>query len=59
MKMREDAILATHVVRGFDLRADRRTTQDKFTIADTHQVSEIGKPRGKLFDIMSAGLEVG
>ena len=48
--MREDAILATHVVRRFDLRADGRTAQDELAIADAQQVSEIGKAGGKLFD---------
>ena len=41
IQVREDAILATHVVRGFDLRADGWTTQDELAIAGADQVSEI------------------
>ncbi len=50
MEMRKDAILAAHVVRGFDLRADGRTAQHELAIADAQQVSEIRKACGKLFD---------
>ena len=41
MQVRKDAILATHVVRGFDLCADRRTSQDELAIAGADQISEI------------------
>src|SRR5215212_11151348 len=50
VQVREDAILPTHVVRCFDLRADRRATKDELAIAGADQVSEIGKTRGELFD---------
>jgi len=33
VQVREDAILATHVMRSFDLRADGWTTQDQLAIA--------------------------
>src|SRR5215213_9818116 len=50
VQVREDAILAAHVVRGFDLRADRRATKDELAVTGADQVSEIRKARGELFD---------
>src|SRR5215204_220998 len=49
MKMRKDAILSAHVMRGFYFGADRRTPENEFAIAGSQQVSEIRKAGGKLF----------
>ena len=48
--MRQDAILATHVVRCFDLGADWRATQDELAVSGVDEVRQIREARGVLVD---------
>ena len=50
VQFREYAVLPTHIMRGFDLTAERRTAQHHLAVAQTHQISQVGMSAGKLFD---------
>lgn len=50
MQFGEHAVLATHVVSGFDFAAEGRTAQDDFPGTEMKQVGEVGMAAGKLLD---------
>ena len=55
VQLRQHAVLSTHIMRSFDLTAERGTAQHHLTVTQRHQIGQVGMAAGKLCNAKSAG----